>query len=71
MDYQNELKKIVHEPAKALVAKMEQHFDKLNIEQKKDLEKLKFGLKMWELEQQEQQEKEHAQHEFKRYFESN
>jgi hypothetical protein len=56
MNYNDELKRIVHEPAKQLVEKMEQHFDKLTLEQKKDLEKLKFGLKMWELEEEERKQ---------------
>lgn len=58
MDYNEELKKIVQEPAKQLIEKMEEHYDRLDFEQKKDLEKLKFGIKIFELEQQEKAQRE-------------
>jgi hypothetical protein len=52
-DFENELKKIAYEPAKMLVDKLEENYDELTFAQKRDLEKLKFGLKMWDLEKQE------------------
>lgn len=51
-DFRDEIKKITYEPAKQLIEMLETHQDKLSIEQKMDLEKLKFGLKMFDLEQE-------------------
>jgi hypothetical protein len=57
-DFRKELRKITFEPAKQLVEMLEKNYDKLDIQQKKDLEKLKFGLIMFQLEElEEQQEK--------------
>jgi hypothetical protein len=55
-DFKDELKRITYEPAQQLVQALESNYDKLTVEQKKDLEKLKFGLKMWDLEEQEKKE---------------
>jgi hypothetical protein len=55
-DFKDELKKITYEPARQLVEKLEENYSKLTIEQKIDLEKLKFGLKMWDLEEQQKAE---------------
>jgi hypothetical protein len=49
-DLKEELKNIAYEPAKLLLEKLEKNYDQLNIEQKMDFEKLKFGLKMYDLE---------------------
>jgi len=51
-DFKDELKKIAYEPARLLVQKLEENYSKLTIDQKIDLEKLKFGLKMFDLEEQ-------------------
>lgn len=55
-NFQDEMRKIAYEPAKMLVEKLEENYDELTIEQKKDYEKLKFGLKMWDLEQQQKEQ---------------
>lgn len=55
-DFQDELRKVVHEPAKLLLKKLEENYDKLTLEQKRDYEKLKFGLKMYDLEQLEKEQ---------------
>lgn len=56
-DFKDDLKKIAYEPAKQLVQKLEENYSKLTIEQKIDLEKLKYGLTMWDLEEQLKAEK--------------
>lgn len=56
-DFRDEMRKITYEPAKKLIESMEAHYDELTFDQKKDLEKLKFGIKMYDLEQQEQRQK--------------
>lgn len=55
-DFKDELKRLTYEPAKQLVDALEKNYDKLTLEQKMDLEKLKFGLKIWDLEEQQKQE---------------
>jgi hypothetical protein len=55
-DFKDELKRITYEPAQQLVRELEKNYDKLDTEQKIDLEKLKFGLKMWDLEEQRKKE---------------
>lgn len=52
-NFREEMRKICYGPAMELVKALEDNFDQLSIEQKKDLEKLKFGLKMFDLEQEE------------------
>jgi hypothetical protein len=51
-NFKHELKKITYEPAQQLVRELEKNYDKLDTAQKMDLEKLKFGLKMFDLEEQ-------------------
>jgi hypothetical protein len=55
-DFKDELREACYEPAKFMIAKLEENYDKLTVEQKMDLEKLKFGLKMFDLEQQQKKE---------------
>lgn len=55
-NFKDELKRITYEPAKQLLAELEKNYDKLSTEQKMDLEKLKFGLKMFDLEEQQKEE---------------
>jgi hypothetical protein len=54
--FAEELRAACYEPAKLMIAKLEENFDKLTIEQKIDLEKLKFGLRLYDLEQQQKKE---------------
>lgn len=59
MDFKEQLREATYLPAKELVRIMEEHSEDLDIEQLMQLEKLKFGLKMFELEKaaQEQRQK--------------
>lgn len=50
-DFKEQLRAATYQPAKELVRIMEEKIDCLDIEQLMQLEKLKFGLKMYELEQ--------------------
>lgn len=51
-NFKDELRQITYEPAKLLVEKLEENYDELTLEQKMDLERLKFGLKMFDLEKE-------------------
>jgi hypothetical protein len=55
-NFEEELRKVAYEPAKLLIKKLEENYDNLTIEQKRDYEKLKFGLKMYDLEQLEKKQ---------------
>lgn len=52
MDFKDELKKATYEPSKQIIKVLEDNYHELTIEQKMDLEKLKCGLRLWELEQE-------------------
>jgi len=51
-NFKDELRQITYEPAKLLVEKLQENYDELTLEQKMDLERLKFGLKMFDLEKE-------------------
>lgn len=55
-NYHEELKRMTYEPAKLIVEELEKNYDKLSIEQKKDLVKIKAGLQLYDLEQEEKRQ---------------